>query len=259
MRVLPFLFCWRSVRFATVSRSPFPCGFPGPRLFSATSSRVDATAWIKPPARGACGTQVTEEKGVAGISRRPGRAAGGKGSGGGSQREGRKSRPDGGLPASQRIWRRARSFAARVPFGYSTGAMAEERSVGREYLEALIIAAVFLLFTNTFVVQTFYIPSGSRVDTILIGDPLFVNRFIYGPTATGAEKALPFRPVHRGDIVVFRSPEDPKLDLVKRCVAVGGDTVQVINAQLHINGKAVQDPSHAVHKNPEPVGLFVDP
>jgi signal peptidase I len=135
----------------------------------------------------------------------------------------------------------------------------EERSVGREYLEALIIAAVFLLFTNTFVVQTFYIPSGSMEDTLLIGDHLFVNRFIYGPTATGAEKALPFRPVHRGDIVVFRSPEDPKLDLVKRCVAVGGDTVQVINAQLYINGKAVQDSSYAVHKNPEPVGLFVDP
>src|SRR3954471_10626597 len=245
MRVLPFLFCWRSVRFATVSRSPFPCGFPGPRLFSATSSRVDATAWIKPPARGACGTQVTEEKGVAGISRRPGRAAGGKGSGGGSQREGRKSRPYGGLPASQRIWRRARSFAARVPFGYSTGAMAEERSVGREYLEALIIAAVFLLFTNTFVVQTFYIPSGSMEDTLLIGDHLFVNRFIYGPAAFDlGRKVLPLRTVRRGDIVVFRSPESPKLDLVKRCVGVGGDKIEVIDQKLYINGKAVNDASY---------------
>ena len=115
--------------------------------------------------------------------------------------------------------------------------MAEERSVGREYLEALIIAAVFLLFTNTFVVQTFYIPSGSMEDTLLIGDHLFVNRFIYGPTATGAERLLPFRTVHRGDIVVFRSPEDPKLDLVKRCMAVGGDTVQMTHKQLYINGK----------------------
>ena len=64
----------------------------------------------------------------------------------------------------------------------------DERSVWREYIEALIIAAVFLLFTNTFVVQTFYIPSGSMEDTLLIGDHLFVNRFIYGPTPTGAEK-----------------------------------------------------------------------
>ena len=62
-------------------------------------------------------------------------------------------------------------------------------SVWREYLEALIIAAVFLLFTNTFVVQTFYIPSGSMEDTLLIGDHLFVNRFIYGPTPTGRRRA----------------------------------------------------------------------
>ncbi len=136
--------------------------------------------------------------------------------------------------------------------------MAEERSVGREYLEALIIAAVFLLFTNTFVVQTFYIPSGSMEDTLLIGDHLFVNRFIFGPTATDLErKLLPFRTVHRGDIVVFRSPEDPKLDLVKRCMAVGGDSVQLTNKQLYINGKAVNDSSYALHKNP--MSLFADP
>ena len=61
----------------------------------------------------------------------------------------------------------------------------DQRTVWREYTEALIIAAIFLLFTNTFVVQTFYIPSGSMEDTLLIGDHLFVNRFIYGPTATG--------------------------------------------------------------------------
>jgi len=133
--------------------------------------------------------------------------------------------------------------------------MAEERSIWREYLEALIIAAVFLLFTNTFVIQTFYIPSGSMEDTLLIGDHLFVNRFIYGARATGAEGSLlPFRGVKRGDIVVFRSPENPALDLVKRCVAVGGDTVQVVDAQLHINGKAVKDSSYAVHKNPDAFG-----
>src|SRR5947199_7421352 len=123
------------------------------------------------------------------------------------------------MAACQKIQRSARSFAGRGAFGYSNRAMAEERSIWREYTEALIIAAIFLLFTNTFVVQTFYIPSGSMEDTLLIGDHLFVNRFIYGPTATAAEKLLPFRTVNRGDIVVFRSPEDPKLDLVKRCMA----------------------------------------
>ena len=139
--------------------------------------------------------------------------------------------------------------------------MAEERSIGREYLEALIIAAVFLLFTNTFVIQTFYIPSQSMEDTLLVGDHLFVNRFIYGPTPTAPErKLLPFRPVRRGDIVVFRSPETPTLDLVKRCVAVGGDTVQVIDQQLYINGKAPKDSSYALHKNADAgLGVFADP
>ncbi|HXM69963.1 MAG TPA: S26 family signal peptidase, partial [Thermoanaerobaculia bacterium] len=58
--------------------------------------------------------------------------------------------------------------------------MAQDRHIAREYLEALIIAAIFLQFANTFVVQTYYIPSGSMEDTLLVGDHLFVNRFIYG-------------------------------------------------------------------------------
>ena len=139
--------------------------------------------------------------------------------------------------------------------------MAEERSIWREYLEALIIAAIFLLFTNTFVIQTFYIPSQSMEDTLLVGDHLFVNRFIYGPTPTKAEsKLLPFRKVRRGDIVVFRSPETPTLDLVKRCVAVGGDTVRVVDQQLYINGKPARDASYALHKNADDgLGAFGDP
>jgi signal peptidase I len=137
----------------------------------------------------------------------------------------------------------------------------DQRSIYREYLEAFIIAAVFLLFTNTFVIQTFYIPSGSMEDTLLIGDHLFVNRFIYGATPTRPERTLlPFRAVRRGDIVVFRSPENPTLDLVKRCVAVGGDTVQVVDQQLYINGKAVNDSSYALHKNAnEGFGFLADP
>lgn len=125
----------------------------------------------------------------------------------------------------------------------------EQRSILREYLEAFIIAAVFLLFTNTFVVQTFYIPSGSMEDTLLIGDHLFVNRFIYGPTASEIErKLLPFRSVKRGDIVVFRSPETPTLDLVKRCMAIGGDRIEMVDQQLYLNGEEVHDSSFAVHK-----------
>ncbi|HKH48824.1 MAG TPA: signal peptidase I [Thermoanaerobaculia bacterium] len=125
-----------------------------------------------------------------------------------------------------------------------------ERSVFREYAEAFIIAIIFLRFTQIFILQTFYIPSGSMEDTLLVGDHLFVNRFIYGPAVTGLEKALPSRGIQRGDIVVFRAPENPNLDLVKRCVGVPGDTITVQAKQLYINGKAVDDASYAVHKDP---------
>src|ERR1044071_6830737 len=129
--------------------------------------------------------------------------------------------------------------------------MAEQRSVFREYLEALIIAAVFLRFAHTFVVQAFYIPSGSMEDTLLIADHLFVNRFIYGPAATDLErKLLPLRPLRRGDIVVFRSPEDSRMDVVKRCIGVPGDNIEVVDKQLYLSGKRVEDSPYALHKDP---------
>ena len=131
--------------------------------------------------------------------------------------------------------------------------MPKERSVSREYLEALIIAAIFLGFTNTFVVQTFYIPSGSMENTLLVGDHLFVNRFLYG--AAGGERSfLPSRTVHRGDIVVFRSPENPTLDVVKRCIGLPGDTLQIRAKRLYLNGKLVEDSAYAVHKDARTIG-----
>lgn len=121
----------------------------------------------------------------------------------------------------------------------------------RELAEALIIAGVFLWFANTFVVKTFYIPSASMEDTLLIGDHLFVNRFIYGPEPGLLGELLPARPVERGDIVIFRSPEDPRVDVVKRCVAVPGDVVEVRYKQLYINGQRVDDDAYVEHRDPE--------
>ncbi|HBL28665.1 MAG TPA: signal peptidase I [Acidobacteria bacterium] len=126
-----------------------------------------------------------------------------------------------------------------------------ERSIFREYAEAFIIAIIFLRFTQIFILQTFFIPSGSMENTLLIGDHLFVNRHIYGATATDLERRLlPMRDVERGDIVIFRSPENPNIDVVKRCVGVPGDTVDVQAKQLYINGKAVQDAGYAIHSDP---------
>jgi signal peptidase I len=125
------------------------------------------------------------------------------------------------------------------------------RSVLREYFEALVVAGLFLGFTNTFVVKTFYIPSASMEDTLLIGDHLFVNRFIYGPTESSIGKAvLPTREIQRGDIVIFRSPETPRVDLVKRCVGLPGDKVEVIDKELYLNGVKVNDDAYTSHRDP---------
>ena len=130
---------------------------------------------------------------------------------------------------------------------------APRRSTTREYLEALLIAALFLGFTNTFVIKTFFIPSGSMEDTLLVGDHLFVNRFIVGGGGAAgdlARKLLPSRTPRRGDIVVFRSPERPTVDLVKRLIGLPGDTLQVINKTLMVNGQKVADGDYVKHKDP---------
>jgi len=130
--------------------------------------------------------------------------------------------------------------------------MAKPQSTFREYFEALLIAGVFLGFTNTFLVKTFYIPSASMEETLLVGDRLFVNRFIYGAASGSAERTLlPQRSVRRGDVVIFRSPERPRVDMVKRCVGIPGDRVEVRNKDLFINGQWVDDASYTVHTDPQ--------
>ncbi len=132
------------------------------------------------------------------------------------------------------------------------------KSVQREYFEALLIAALFLGFSNTFLVKTFYIPSGSMEKTLLIGDHLFVNRYVYGPGPSAG--LLPAREVRRGDIVIFRSPKTPETDLVKRCMGLPGDEIQLVNKQLFINGQAVDDSAYAQRtEEPEGGGSFPRP
>ena len=129
--------------------------------------------------------------------------------------------------------------------------MASGRSVFREYFEALLIAGVFLGFANTFVLKTFYIPSSSMEKTLLVGDHLFVNRFVYGPAATQLErKVLPARAVRRGDILIFRSLESPETDMVKRCVGLPGDSIELRQAKLFINGDPFDDSAFVIHRSP---------
>ena len=137
-------------------------------------------------------------------------------------------------------------------------AQVRRSSVWREYLEALLVAGLFLGFTNTFVLKTFYIPSGSMENTLLIGDHLIVNRYIFGPHPTALDAVLPTREPRRGDVVVFRSPENPQIDLVKRLIGLPGDTIQLVQKRLYVNGELVPDDDYAIHGDPQ-VGVKPTP
>src|SRR5919198_3549327 len=92
-----------------------------------------------------------------------------------------------------------------------------KKSILREYFESIVIAVILALFIRTFVVQAFKIPTGSMEENLLIGDHLLVNKFVFGPTASRLERNLmPVEDVKRGDIVVFKYPEEPERDFIKR-------------------------------------------
>jgi signal peptidase I len=122
------------------------------------------------------------------------------------------------------------------------------KSLAREYLEALLIAVIFATFARTYVVQAFKIPSGSMEQNLLIGDHILVNKFIYGPARFPFEKKLlPIRDVRRGDVVVFKFPQDPTRDFIKRCMGLPGDAVELVDKRLYLNGKEVHDSSYVYH------------
>ncbi len=140
--------------------------------------------------------------------------------------------------------------------------MSSDKSLLREYLEALLIAVVFATFARTYVVQAFKIPTGSMEENLLVGDHILVNKFIYGPAPTAVERALlPVRPIERGDVVVFKWPEDPSRDFIKRCVALPGDTVEIFNKRLFLNGEEVEDGTYTYHVDNRvyPRTVFGDP
>jgi len=116
-----------------------------------------------------------------------------------------------------------------------------EKSTFREYVESILIAAILALFIRTFVFQAFKIPSGSMEPNLLVGDHLLVNKFVFGP-GPRVPWIIPTREIRRGDVIVFRAPEEPDKDFIKRVVAVGGDRVEVRDGVVYINGEAVDEP-----------------
>ncbi|MBF0302260.1 MAG: signal peptidase I [Desulfamplus sp.] len=128
----------------------------------------------------------------------------------------------------------------------------KKKSAVRENIEAIIIAVLLALFIRTFIVQAFKIPSGSMMDTLLIGDHILVSKFIYGVKMpfTDGYTIIPFKDPARRDIVVFKYPEDPEKDFIKRVVAVGGDTVEIKNKKLYVNDALQESEPYAVYKDP---------
>jgi len=117
-----------------------------------------------------------------------------------------------------------------------------KKSIVREYFESIVIAVILALFVRTWVVQAFKIPTGSMENNLLIGDHLLVNKFIFGPTPLAIGRAtLPVRPIRRGDIVVFKYPEEPDRDFIKRVIGLPGETVEIRDKKVSINGQPLAE------------------
>ena len=122
----------------------------------------------------------------------------------------------------------------------------KKKSGLRENVEAILIAVLLALFIRTFVVQAFKIPSGSMKETLQIGDHILVNKFIYGVKIPFVQKTLiPIKEPRREDIIVFKYPENPKLDFIKRVIGVEGDVIEIKNKKLYVNSKRM-DRQYAV-------------
>jgi signal peptidase I len=129
-----------------------------------------------------------------------------------------------------------------------------KKSVVREYFESLVIAVILALFIRTFVVQAFKIPTGSMEQNLLIGDHLLVNKFVFGPSVTRLERTLlPMKDIARGDVLVFKYPEEPERDFIKRVIGLPGDQIEVRHKRVFINGQRLDEPYVFYMDQPPPL------
>ena len=112
-----------------------------------------------------------------------------------------------------------------------------------EYTEAIITALILALLIRAYIIQAFKIPSGSMIPTLVIGDHILVNKFLYGTKIPFSETmVLEFTKPEKGNIIVFKYPEDPTRDFIKRIIAVEGDVVESKNKTIYVNGKQTSEP-----------------
>src|SRR3982074_3975901 len=124
-----------------------------------------------------------------------------------------------------------------------------------EYLESLLVTVILALFGTSFIVQAFKIPLASMEGTLLIGDHLLVNKFIFGGQGAWYEKFLPYRSLQRGDIIVFKYPYLDHPHYVKRVIGLPGDHVKLVDQQVYINGQLLDEP-YVVHDATVPYDPF---
>jgi len=117
----------------------------------------------------------------------------------------------------------------------------------RSFLAEWTVTFILLLFGTTSLVQAFVIPTGSMEDTLMIGDHLLVDKLAYAPAGPISKYVIPYTEVKRGDIIVFRYPVDIQQTFVKRCIGVPGDRIRLVNKQLILNGRPVNEP-YVYHK-----------
>jgi len=148
------------------------------------------------------------------------------------------------------------------------------KSIVREYAEAIVVAMLLAFAIRVFVVQAFKIPSGSMIPTLLIGDHILVSKLSYGvqwPTdcklqwnfppvnCYTSSNVMPFGKPQRGDVIVFRFPEDEEKDFIKRIVGTPGDTVQIRNKQILVNGELLDDRAFTQRIDPGIIDGTINP
>lgn len=131
---------------------------------------------------------------------------------------------------------------------------AVHKSVAREYLESIVVAVLLALFVRTFAVQAFKIPTGSMQENLLIGDHLLVNKLVYSPSWGPLEDRLfGKKRIARGHVVVFKFPEEPERDFIKRVIGLPGEKVEIKNKKVFIDDRPLDEP-YVHFQNPPALG-----